>query len=255
VTFLHAFAQIILQVIAVCESDAENRAECFVYVCEQLARHRFGRLRRFQREGPASFTTWLRAVVRNLCVDWRRREFGRHTTFVATHPTSPLDREVSARLFRPDMSDNEIVDDLCTPPSDVSQGEVESSFDRVSSQTAPGQACVRRARSIQTESMEGENGIASRVQVADPAPTPETIAELCESKRALRRGLRSLPFEQRLAISFRFEQDLTLEEIATLLQLKNAQAADRVLRNALAQLREAVDPSSPFRGKTKLESV
>lgn len=252
-TFLHAFAQIILQVIAVCESDAENRAECFVYVCEQLARHRFRRLRRFQREGPASFTTWLRAVVRNLCVDWHRREFGRHTTFVATHPTSPLDREVSARLFRPDMSDNEIVDDLCAPPSDVSRGEVESSFDRVSSQMTPGQAWVRRARSILTESMEGENGMAR--QVADPAPTPETMAEVCESKRALRRGLCSLPFEQRLAISFRFEQDLTLQEIATLLQLKNAQAADRVLRNALARLREAVDPSPPFRGKTKPASV
>ena len=40
----------------------------------------------------------------------------------------------------------------------------------------------------------------------------------------------SLSFEQRLAIKLRFEQDLTLQEIAKLLQMKNAQAADRVLR-------------------------
>lgn len=168
-------------------------------------------------------------------------------------PASPLDREVSDRLFRRDMSDTEIVEDLCTPSSDVSHGEVESSLDRVYAQMTPRQAWAWSVRSILTESVEGES--ATAMQVADPAPTPETVAELRESKRALLRGLRLLPFEQRLAIRFRFEQDLTLQEIATLLQLKNAQAADRVLRNALAQLREAVNPSPPFRGKTKPASV
>jgi RNA polymerase sigma factor (sigma-70 family) len=251
VNFLKEFAQIILQVIAVCEGDAENRAECFVYVCEQLARNRFRRLRRFQRGGPASFTTWLRAVVRNLSVDWRRREFGRPTTFVATHPISPLDREVGNRLFRDNMRDNEIVDELCT--SDLSRGEIESSLDRVYAQMTPRQAWAWSARSILTESVEGESGAA--MQLPDPAPTPETVAELRESNRAMLHGLRSLSFEQRLAIRFRFEQDLTLQEIATLLKLKNAQAADRVLRNALARLREAVDASPPLRGKTTPASV
>jgi RNA polymerase sigma factor (sigma-70 family) len=149
------------------------------------------------------------------------------------------------------MRDNEIVDELCT--SDLSRGEIESSLDRVYAQMTPRQAWAWSARSILTESVEGESG--ATMQLPDPAPTPETVAELRESNRALLRGLRSLSFEQRLAIRFRFEQDLTLQEIATLLKLKNAQAADRVLRNALARLREAVDASPPLRGKTTPASV
>lgn len=238
VIFLRAFARIIIQVIAVCESDTENRAECFVYVCEQLAQHRFRRLRRFKREGPASFATWLRAVVRNLCVDWRRHEFGR-TASLRARPAPLMTDPQGDQLIRCEGNEN-----------GTTSSESRSEGDQVCAKATARQTWGSR---LVTESLEGEDGLTR--QLADPAPTPETMAETLESKRALRRGLAALSFQQRLAIRLRFEQDLTLQEIAAVLQLKNAQAADRVLRNALARLREALEPSPPFGGKTKPASV
>lgn len=79
--FLRSFSPLILQVVRMTERDADHVADCYLFVCEQLSLRQFRRLGRFQPNGPASVPTWLRAVVRNLCLDWRRREFGRHRVF------------------------------------------------------------------------------------------------------------------------------------------------------------------------------
>ena len=68
--FLEAYADTIFQIVSVLERDPDHRGDSFLYVCEHLSRNRFRRLRRFRSDGPASFSTWLRAVVRNLYLDW-----------------------------------------------------------------------------------------------------------------------------------------------------------------------------------------
>ena len=65
----------------------------------------------------------------------------------------------------------------------------------------------------------------------------------------------SLTKEQRLALRLRVEEDLTFQEISTIMALKNAQAADRLVREAVQVLRSAMKASPQFRGKTKAESV
>src|SRR5690349_7558435 len=79
--FLELYSSVIQQVIVVSVQGADERAECFVYVCEGLAAKRFRRLTKFDPNGAASFPTWLRAVVRNLCLDWRRQVHGRFQPF------------------------------------------------------------------------------------------------------------------------------------------------------------------------------
>jgi len=79
--FLDTYSPLILQVVRLHEKDADPVADCFLFVCEQLNANRCRRLRSFQLDGPASFETWLRAVVRNLCVDWHRNRFGRKGAF------------------------------------------------------------------------------------------------------------------------------------------------------------------------------
>jgi RNA polymerase sigma-B factor len=68
-------------------------------------------------------------------------------------------------------------------------------------------------------------------------PDPESWAGLQEARTALARGLARLSPRERLLIRLRFEQDLTLEEIARLLGLDNAQGADRRIREAVDKLR------------------
>ncbi len=79
--FLDVYSPVIYRVVQAFEREPDPIADCFVFVCEQLSRNRFRRLRSFKPEGKASFRTWLCAVVRNLCLDWRRKDLGRHRVF------------------------------------------------------------------------------------------------------------------------------------------------------------------------------
>src|SRR6478609_92717 len=75
--FLSEHSGLIYHVIRHFESDPDEAADVFQFVCERLIENRARRLRKFKGEGAATFATWLRAVVRNLCIDWHRQRFGR----------------------------------------------------------------------------------------------------------------------------------------------------------------------------------
>src|SRR4029077_6168396 len=75
--FLRQYRPLIFQTCQFSTSDADQAADCFLFACEQLSRNHFRRLLRFQPQGASSFATWLRVVVRNLCLDRRRKQFGR----------------------------------------------------------------------------------------------------------------------------------------------------------------------------------
>lgn len=75
-TFLASYSDLIFQVMSILDRDPDNRSDSFLYACQQLHKNKFRRLRQFKPGGPARFSTWLRAVVRNLYLDWRRRRFG-----------------------------------------------------------------------------------------------------------------------------------------------------------------------------------
>jgi RNA polymerase sigma factor (sigma-70 family) len=71
--FLDDYGGIIFQVIRHFQSDSDDAADCLQFVCGCLCEAQFRRLRRFNPQGSATFTTWLRAVTRNLCLDWQRK--------------------------------------------------------------------------------------------------------------------------------------------------------------------------------------
>jgi RNA polymerase sigma factor (sigma-70 family) len=88
--------------------------------------------------------------------------------------------------------------------------------------------------------------------LADPAPDPEMVALRRERVLALGSALNSLSPRLRLIVRLRFQQELTLQEIARVMNLSNAQAADRLLQQAFTALRH---PRLDFLGKTKPASV
>jgi len=72
--FLSQYSALIYQVVRHFETDIDRGSDCFQFVCEHLIKDSARRLRKFKGEGTATFTTWLRAVVRNLCIDWHRKD-------------------------------------------------------------------------------------------------------------------------------------------------------------------------------------
>ncbi|KAB2956839.1 MAG: hypothetical protein F9K18_13030, partial [Thermoanaerobaculia bacterium] len=96
--FLDAHAPLVLQVVHLFERDADEIEDCFLFVCERLRRDDLRRIRKFRAEGTASFATWLRAVVRRLCLDWRRHRDGRFRLPRSVARLPPLEREVFRQL-------------------------------------------------------------------------------------------------------------------------------------------------------------
>ena len=105
--FLDLYSPLLQAVVREFERDDDAVGDCYLYVSEQLCRNGFRRLLRFRTDGPASFPTWLRAVVRNLCLDWHRQEFGRHRIFESVARLPALDQEVFKRVLVDGLSSGE----------------------------------------------------------------------------------------------------------------------------------------------------
>ena len=104
------------------------------------------------------------------------------------------------------------------------------------------------------DSIDGEKE-GSYVELADPAPDPEVMVALRETHEHVSAALASLTDSDRLLIRLRYEEGLTLHEVARLVGLKDAQTADRHLRDILDGLRRTLGIEQLVRGKPRPASV
>ena len=258
IAFLEVYSALISQVVRWSERDADESADCFLYVCEQLSRNQFRRLRRFHVDGKASFSTWLRAVVRNLCLDWHRRRFGRYRIFQSVARLSGFDQQVFRCVCERDLSINECVAVLRQDFGEVSAEQVGISLQRLRNTLSPRQLWLlnTRRRRITSLSPDDESGRSQAArQIQDPSPDPEIQTALKERVDGLHRVFARLPNSDRLLLQLRFEQELTLAEVAKMLSLKVAQTADRRIREAMGRIRELLGVEIKVAGKTEARSV
>jgi RNA polymerase sigma factor (sigma-70 family) len=239
--FLEEYSGLIFQVGRHFALDIDRASDCFQFVCEKLSEDRFRRLLRFKPQGPANFSTWLRAVVRNLCLDWHRQQYGRHRPFRSISRLSTFDQEVFKHVYERGVSATETLPLLQSKFPGVPPERVAESRDRIEQQLTAEQRwrlgirSARRAQGVATTVQEAE---AAPVEIADPRPNPEALAIMGERRGALGRALARLSKRERLLVRMRFEEELTLEQIARLLNLGNAQRADRQIKMILARLRQ-----------------
>ncbi len=246
--FLECYAPLILQVARRFEHDEDRLSECFLFVCEGLRRRGYRRLRRFRPGGAASFDTWLKAVVRNLCLDWRRARFGRRVLPSWVVKLPPLDREAYRLLNHQGLTLDETRGALLALFPRLSTAEFLAAVDRLAARR--GRIGPRRELRPRVESLSTTNPTGDAVEraVEDPAPGPEEVAARRERAARLGRELAGLSPRERLLLRLRFEQELTLAETARLAGLANPQAADREIRRILATMRIALDPPAEGEG-------
>ena len=242
--FLRLYSPVILQVVRLFESDADHAADCFLFVCEQLSRQRFRRLRQFRPGGPALFTTWLRAVVRNLCLDWRRQEFGRHRLFESIARLPKLEQDVFRCVYEQGMRTDEALLTLASRHPSLTGEHMEDALGRIRQSLNPRQLWLLSSGKPTVEPLDmGPDGLQR--QVPDTSPSPESLAIRGRQREALHGALARLPARSRLLIRLRYEEELTLDQVARLAGFKDAQTADRKIREVLAELRLAVERGKP----------
>lgn len=91
--FVQAHSRLLLHTARSVADDRDGAMDAYAYVLEQLRRDDCRRLRAFQDDGRARFTTWLVVVTRRLCLDFRRTRYGRPHADADSH-----DRATRRRL-------------------------------------------------------------------------------------------------------------------------------------------------------------
>ncbi len=249
--FLRAYSPLILQVVELFARDEDAVSDCFLFACTQLANRRCRRLRRFDPAGPATFSTWLHAVVYNLCRDWRRQQYPRRRAWRSISRLPAFDQEVFHLHFEREMDARETLEALRSGFPAVTEARLEASIGRLRACLSSRQLWLLatrrpRLRSLAVAAADGrENG---ERQIPHPGPDPEAVAGRREQMSALERTIKDLPAADALCLRLRFEQELGLAQIARVMGWKNAQEADRRLRKILGQMRRQM--SEPEERKT-----
>ena len=237
--FLALYSPIIKHVIRLHFEDADRAAECFSHVCGALSDDGFRRLRSFRPDGPARFKTWLMAIVSNLCVDWRRRQQGRVRPVRSVARLPDLDQQVYRCIYLHAMSRAQCRQVLLPRYPDLTEQQVAEINARLFKLLTPQQ---RWQLSVRTPAL---RPVACRAESADEDPPlqvqspeagPDELALESQEQRLLRDALAQLPAEQRLLLRLRYEQDLTLAEVARLTRQPDPFRANRQIHAALEAL-------------------
>ena len=246
--FLSENASLILQVVHLFERDPDEVQDGFLFVCERLRRGEMRRIRRFREAGPASFATWLRAVVRRLCLDWLRHRDGRFRLPRAIARLPELDQAVFRCIHVRGLSENETFHSVKALWPSLTREQLAGAIACVAKGLG-GRSwwllLVRRPR-LQSLSSGPPGTDPAEVEpgLVDPRDDPERQAAAHERLASLRDALGRLPPRLRLLVRLRYEQELPLEEVARLTGLSGPAQVERQLRQTLEELRDRMGEQS-----------
>jgi RNA polymerase sigma factor (sigma-70 family) len=237
--FLHGYSAIVLQVIRHFEREPDGVSDCYLFVCDQLRRNAFCRLKQYRVGGATAFSTYLRAVIRNLCIDWHRKEFGRHRVFQSVEKRSPFEQEIFQRVFEQGASIEEAFELLRPGFPNATREQVAECVEQLQAGLSQRQRWLLSVRRSTTTPHAADTDVSNGFVevVSDGAPNPEALAAEREKQYRLRKALAQLNSGERLLLQLRYEQELTLEQVARVSGLGNAQQADRKIREILDRLR------------------
>lgn len=247
--FLGSYSPVLYQTARACTLNEDAAADCYLYICEGLAKNGFRRLLKFKPDGNASFTTWLCVVARNLCMDWHRSHSGRPRPFKSLQGLPPLELEVYTCRFIHGASQEETLQRLESIFPQVTIAEISGIEQRLQQSLSSRQQWILGSRkqfefSVSAAAAD-EGSDADMVDVADSRPNQEAWLVDREQQAQLQKSLASLPPQERLLVQLRFEQDLSLDEIARLCGLEDAQRVHRRLSAILTKLRVTMAVKNP----------
>lgn len=252
--FLDRYSGLIYHVVLTFDRDPDRSGDCFLFICEQLSAADFRRLRKFKAAGRASFSTWLCAVARNLCLDWHRKEHGRYRVFSSVARRSAADQLLFELVFRRGFSAEEARGELCRRGIDLSFAAVEDSIAELRRCVSSRQLWLLSSGNALSGSIGGADE-PHALEPADPAPDPEALVLLRQTHEQVSVALDALTDSDRLLVRLRYQQGLTLQQVARLVGLKDAQTADRRLRDIISHLRQTLGVAHFVRGRPKTASV
>lgn len=228
--FLTRYSNLFLKIIWQFEKDRDAVMEMYLRICSKLAENEFKVLQKFRLGSglaETDFSMWLGAVVRNMCIDAYRARRGRKRLPRAVSKLPPLDREVFVLYYWKGYTVEETEHFL--------KGRMNGRIPDCAAAVARIERALTRA-------------VAPRHlrQPAKPVPFEESLYQPVEENDILdvsrvEGWLGVLPPIDRLVVRLRFWEDMSLSEIAKLLEITPGRKIYTILQNALKLMRTAAE--------------
>ena len=245
--FLNGFAGVLFRVVALFAVTYDERMDLFLYLCDRLREDGMRRVRAFQRraEAPCRFSTYLTVVAKNLAVDYLRSKEGRYRPFGRVASLDETDRLLFEYHLR-DGASMEETRSLLEGRHGIRLSLEEASrraaaIGAILSANQRWKLLARLASRRRTLSIDPVEEAALRDdRPALPLPgldgDPEQPLREKEARRILQEALASVEPRQRLALTLRFRDSLSAQEVARTLAVSASQA-EALIREAVAEIR------------------
>lgn len=253
--FLDNYSGVLLRMISRRLLDEDDRMEAYVFVCEKLAAGNLERIRRFTAEVAsrrARFTTWLAAVVRNLCVDWLRSVKGRRMLPTAVEKLPARDQAIFRLVFWDGRSYAETEELLVGQGFErlgvADIGLIVESIHAALPTTSLWSALVEQSQHqplVRLDQDPDDEGGAPPPTPIDTGDTPEAAWRRTALEEALSEQLAGWRPEDRLLLSLRFEDELKAREIAGIIGADSEATVYQRLRTLLDRLRRDLKLDHP----------
>ncbi len=243
--FLDRYAERMLGQLRGLGFDRDEAMDRFVFVCERLARNRFARLRRVRATGSrGELVPWLRQVVKNAAIDWGWSQTGRRRLFQSVEGLGEIEQRVFQLHFWTGLGPAAMVERLRVEGhSEISIEQVFDALERVLERLDSGQKW-RLLSQLSRRRPAGPVGVGgSEIGAFEPAtnaPDPETELLRAEQARVLAEALSHLPARDRLMFRLRYDDALSLADIAAVVGL-GLTTVKASLRKSRAELRAALE--------------
>lgn len=235
--FLDEYSSLIIHIARRYENDQDRAMDCYVYVCEKLSEKDFRRLLKFKPEGAASFRTWLTTVTGNLCIDWRRKQFGRRRDLRAIASLPELEQLVFHYLYNVGLTRRECLHVLPGQYSFVTEQHIVDIDSRLHTALSSRQRWRLIARRRETISLYNSASYdQAALQTAESQPKVDDIVEAEQNLEKLEKAMSQLSSDERLLLRLRYLQGLTLKDVARLMKLNDLHQVRRRLKRAVTKL-------------------
>lgn len=246
--FLRRYSSLVFHVARQYESNEERTSDCFLYACGQLSDNSFRRLQSYRPDGPAQFRTWLTSVVSNLCIDWRRKLHGRYRPTTAIARLPDLEQLVYRYIYVRGMTREHclrVLQARFPGLTDLQLSEINARLFSLLTSRQRWQLSARTRDSISLDEATLSDQEDAPIQPEDPGPGPEALSQMEQDRGLLDAAIAQLQPRHRLLLRLRYQQDLTLEEVARLTHLPDPYRANREIQAALAALALLIKSREP----------
>lgn len=234
-SFLDIYSKTLRHIARQFATDDSAVDDCYEYVCAKLSDNNFRRLKTFDPSGPARFKTWLTAVTANLCKDCRRSVYGRKRLPECVRRLPEFDQLVFECFYRRGMTHQECLHVLESRFTRLTPDLISDANARLHSLLSSKQ---RWQLSVARDESQLTDDSAAGIEADDDGP--EFHVQSGEDRLRIEKAMARLEPQQRLVLQLRYQQDLTLREVAQLTGLADAFKARRQIDAALAALKKAM---------------